>query len=112
MSFNFLSDGIQLLLIELLPYDVTFTRATKGSSRDLGEVEVDGQGAGELAVSKPHHHHHPAVAVHHIDICLLLARVIPRHRPALSANHHTLVCPAGLSADFARLFARACNLRH
>ena len=31
MSFNILSDGIQLLLIELLPYDVTFTRQQKSS---------------------------------------------------------------------------------
>ena len=67
------------------------SRPNDGFFAGSWEVEVDRQGAGKLAVSKPHHHHHPAVAVHHIDIASLLARLY-RHRPSAFCQPSHPVC--------------------
>ena len=110
MSFNFLSDGIQLLLIELLPYDVTFYQATKRFFAGSWEVEVDRQGAGKLAVPK----HTTTITLLSPCIILILppsGQVIPSS-PKRFLPTITPLFTLEPRADFCPVVADACNPRH
>ena len=82
----------------------------KGSSRDLGEVEVDRQGAGKLAVSK----HTTTITLLSPCIILILppsGQVIPSS-PKRFLPTITPCLPLSLAPTCCPVVADACNPRH
>ena len=82
----------------------------KGSSRDLGEVEVDRQGAGKLAVSK----HTTTITLLSPCIILILppsGQVIPSS-PKRFLPTITPCLPLSLAPTSCPVVADACNPRH